>query len=89
MGDLHEDQAAHLLHMCGGPRSSHFCSLVGGSVSAACFCVPEYQGRPCDLEGDEWASNPCMNEAVYLNEIGRCRCVCLQVYSGVNCEFGN
>jgi hypothetical protein len=31
--DPHEDQTAHLLHMCGILGPAWICSLVGGSVS--------------------------------------------------------
>jgi hypothetical protein len=31
LGELHEDKAAHLLHMCRRPRSSPVYSLFGGS----------------------------------------------------------
>jgi len=33
LGFLHEEQAAHLLHTCRGPRSALACSLVVCSVS--------------------------------------------------------
>ena len=54
----------------------------------SCFCVPGYPGRNYDLEVDEYAFDPCLNETVHLNEIGRNKCFGHQECSGINCEWG-
>lgn len=42
----------------------------------SCFCVPESQGRHYDLEVHKCVSDPCKNEAVCFNKIGRYMHVC-------------
>ena len=52
--------------------------------------MPGYQGRHCDLEAYECVSDPCKNEAVCLNEIGRHMyvfCIFPQEYSNENYEL--
>lgn len=53
----------------------------------SCFSVSRYQGKHCDLEVDDCVSDPCMNESLCINEIGRDTHVCSQEYSGVNYEL--
>lgn len=54
----------------------HMCRGLGPASVCSCY-----------LEVDEYVSDPCVNEAVCLNEIGRYMGICPQEYSGMNCEL--
>ena len=71
LGYLHEDQAAHLLHMCGGPRSNLGYSLVGGSDSGSPqgSRLIDSVGLLVESLSFFWSLNPSPNSSIRLPEL--------------------
>ena len=54
--------------------------------SFRCDCAVGFSGSRCEININECASNPCLNEATCLDEIGGYRCICMPGYTGTQCE---
>ena len=50
------------------------------------MCANGYQGANCEIEFDICESNPCQNEGICMDVIGRYLCDCRVGYTGLNCE---
>ena len=56
-------------------------------LSPWCNCPPGFDGKNCDHNIDECASNPCTNGATCNDQIDDYRCDCSLGYSGRNCHL--
>ncbi|CAL8273088.1 unnamed protein product [Arctogadus glacialis] len=53
----------------------------------ACFCVPGFQGRRCQIDVDECVSRPCLHGAVCEDRVGRFTCRCPPGFTGSTCQL--
>ncbi|XP_030228106.1 protein crumbs homolog 1 [Gadus morhua] len=53
----------------------------------ACFCVPGFQGRRCQIDVDECVSAPCLNGATCEDRVGRFTCRCPPGFTGSTCQL--
>lgn len=56
-------------------RNGGECALDESS-NPVCVCKPGYEGVGCEINSDDCASNPCMNNGKCVDGINMYHCVC-------------
>ena len=51
-----------------------------------CHCLPGTYGDNCEINVNECASNPCLNQGQCVDKINGFECRCKPGYRGVKCE---
>lgn len=60
---------------------------MDGINSYACICEGTgFEGTHCEINIDECATNPCVNNATCIDLINDYSCNCFDGYGGQNCE---
>ena len=69
-------------------RNSGLCiaSSTEGIIETSCECLPGYTGLMCESEIDECLSDPCENNGICIDLIGRFRCLCPPGFTGDQCQ---
>lgn len=59
--------------------------VLNESEEAVCVCEPGYEGDLCELNIDECASNPCMNNGRCVDGVNQYYCVCENNFIDSDC----
>jgi len=54
--------------------------VVDENEEAKCVCAPGYEGDLCEINTDECASNPCLNNGRCVDGVNKYHCVCENKY---------
>ena len=52
-----------------------------------CQCVTGWEGKDCDTNIDDCASNPCQNNAICVDKVADYECQCVLGWEGTDCEI--
>ncbi|XP_078582473.1 uncharacterized protein LOC144865519 isoform X2 [Branchiostoma floridae x Branchiostoma japonicum] len=88
------EQHNYVCHSAAKPCEPNVCQNGGNCTSCFngsstfCDCPDGFEGRTCEININEGASNPCQNGGSCHDGINSYSCSCLGTFQGVNCEAG-
>jgi hypothetical protein len=59
---------------------------VNSAFVFSCKCPDGYEGRNCEVNTDDCANSPCINNGTCIDLVAGYKCICRVLYTGNHCE---